>query len=105
MSHELASTLRGTRRRNVNLKSGRSARETFRATGVEQLAPHYIGLLADACEIVGRREEALTLLDEALQIVERTGEYWLAAELKQQKGQLLLRQGYPEAAEELYRQA
>jgi predicted ATPase len=44
-------------------------------------------------------------LDEALQITERTGERWFAAELNRQKGQLLLRQGHSEAAEELYRKA
>src|SRR5205807_619271 len=45
------------------------------------------------------------LLDEALQIVERTGECWFAAELNRHKGQLLLRQGHSEAGEELYRKA
>jgi predicted ATPase len=54
----------------------------------------------------GQIEEGLTLLDEALQIVERTGERWFAAELNRHKGQLLLlRQGQSEAAEELYRKA
>ena len=67
--------------------------------------PHYIALLAGACEIAGQVEEALTLLDDALQIVERTGERWFAAELNRHKGQLLLRQGHSEAAEELYRKA
>jgi predicted ATPase len=38
-------------------------------------------------------------------MVERTGERWFAAELNRQKGQLLARQGCPEAAEELYRKA
>ena len=47
----------------------------------------------------------MTLLDEALQVVERTGERWFAAELNRLKGQLLLRQGHPEAAEDLYRKA
>jgi predicted ATPase len=47
----------------------------------------------------------VTQLDDALQIVERTGERWFAAELIRHKGQLLLRQGYSEAAEQLYRQA
>jgi predicted ATPase len=47
----------------------------------------------------------VTLLDDAFQIVERTGERWFAAELNRQKGQLLLRQGYSKAAEELYRKA
>jgi predicted ATPase len=47
----------------------------------------------------------LALLDEALQIVGRTGERWCAAELNRQKGQMLLRQGHAEIAEELYRKA
>jgi predicted ATPase len=44
-------------------------------------------------------------VDEALEIVQRTGVRWLAAELYRHKGQLLLRQGHSEAAEELYRKA
>jgi predicted ATPase len=67
--------------------------------------PHYIALLAGACEISGQIEETGTLLDDALQIVERTGERWFAAELNRHKGQLLMRQGHSEAAEELYRKA
>jgi predicted ATPase len=47
----------------------------------------------------------VTLLDEALQTVERTGERWFAAEVNRHKGQLLLRHGQSEAAEELYRNA
>ena len=38
-------------------------------------------------------------------MVERTGERWFLAELYRQKGELLLRQGHSEAAEELYRKA
>jgi predicted ATPase len=67
--------------------------------------PHFITLLVRACEIAGQIEEALTLLDDALQTAERTGEHWFAAELNRHKGQLLLRQGHSEAAEELYRKA
>jgi predicted ATPase len=47
----------------------------------------------------------VTLLDDALQIVERTGERWFAAELNRHNGQLLLRRGQTEAAEELCRKA
>jgi predicted ATPase len=82
------------------LRSGAAA---SRATGA--WAPHNIALLAAACEIAGQVEEALALLNDALQIVERTGERWLAAELYRHKGQLLLRQGHSKAAEELYRKA
>ena len=44
-------------------------------------------------------------LDQALQLVERTGERWFAAELDRQRGRLLLQQGHLEAAEQLYRKA
>jgi predicted ATPase len=67
--------------------------------------PLHIALLAGACEIAGQIEEAVTLLDDALQIVETKGARWLEAELNRHKGQLLLRQGHTEAAEELYRKA
>ncbi len=66
---------------------------------------HFAILLATACGIAGQIEEGLTLLDDALQVVEKTGEHWLEAELNRYKGQLLLRQGHDEAAEELYRKA
>jgi predicted ATPase len=67
--------------------------------------PLYTALLAGVCEIAGQIEEAAARLDQALQLAERTGERWFAAELYRQKGRLLLRQGHPEAAEELYRKA
>jgi predicted ATPase len=84
------------------LRSGSAA---YRASGAELLVPHYIALLAAACEIAGQIDEGLSLIDEALQVVERTGEHWFAAELNRHKGQLLLRQGHDEAAEGLYRKA
>jgi predicted ATPase len=55
--------------------------------------------------MAGQIEEAAARLDQALQLVEKTGERWFAAELDRQRGRLLLRQGDPEAAEELYRKA
>ena len=84
------------------LRSGSAA---YSATGAAAWMPHYIGLLAAAYEIAAQTEEALTLLDDALQIVERTGDRWFAAELHRHKGQLLLRQGHSEVAEEHYRNA
>jgi predicted ATPase len=67
--------------------------------------PYYIALLARACELGEQIEEAVTWLDDALQIVERTGERWFAAELNRHKGQLMLREGHSEAAEKLYHKA
>jgi predicted ATPase len=69
------------------------------------LSASWGALLAAACDIAGQIDEGLTLLDDALQIVERTGERMLAAELNRLKGQLLVRQGHSAAAEELYRKA
>jgi predicted ATPase len=93
--------------KNGNVAEGisllRSGSGAFRATGAWR--PHNVALLAAACEIAGQAEEALVLLDDALRIVEGTGERWFAAELNRHKGQLLLRQGHSEAAEELYRKA
>jgi class 3 adenylate cyclase/tetratricopeptide (TPR) repeat protein len=83
----------------------RSGWTACRSTGQEGNMTPLIALLAGACEIAGQIEEAITRLDDALQIAERTGERWLAAELYRHKGQLLLRQGQAEAAEELYREA
>ena len=67
--------------------------------------PYHIALLAAACKIAGQIDEGLTLLNDALQIVERTRERLLEAELNWHKGQLVLRQGHTAAAEELYRKA
>ncbi|HJY50594.1 MAG TPA: AAA family ATPase, partial [Stellaceae bacterium] len=84
------------------LRSGLAA---YRDNGNELLTPHHTALLARACDIAGQIEKALTALDHALQIAGRTGERLLEAELNRHKGQLLLRQGHSEAAEQLYREA
>jgi predicted ATPase len=92
--------------RNGNVTEGgsllRSGSSAYRATGAELAIPYYTTFLAAACAIAGQIEEGVTLLDEALHIAGRTGERWYAAELNRHKGQLLLRQGHPEAAEKLY---
>jgi len=82
------------------LRSGSSA---YRATGAELWVPHHIALLAEAHEIAGQIDQASALLDDALHVAERTGERWLASELNRHKGRLLLRQGRPDEAEDLYR--
>jgi class 3 adenylate cyclase/predicted ATPase len=82
-----------------------SGSAAYSATGAEAWMPHYISLIAAAYEVAGQIEEAVTLLDDALQLVERLGDRWFAAELDRHKGQLLQRQGRSEAAEELYRKA
>jgi predicted ATPase len=61
----------------------------YRATAAEMWMPHHTALLARACSVSGQVEEAVTLLDDALQIVGRTGERWLEAELYRHKVELL----------------
>jgi predicted ATPase len=95
----------------VKVKSGdvmegicflRRGLDAFRPNGTKLQVPYFTALLATACEIAGHIEEAGALLDEALQIVETTGEHWFTAEVNRQKGGFLLRQGQSEAAEGLY---
>jgi predicted ATPase len=83
----------------------RGSTAAFRVTGSELFAPFLVMLLASACAIAGQVEESLIALAEASQIVERTGERWLSAELNRQTGELLLRQGNCAGAEEQYRKA
>jgi len=105
--HALGTTFRGW----VKVKTGdvaqglcllRSGSATNRATGAEHMMPYSLSLLAEAYEIAGQTRDAMTQLDEALEIVERTGERWFAPKLYRHKGQLLLGQGHSKAAEELY---
>src|SRR5215831_5217639 len=77
------------------LRNGSAA---YRATGAELYTPYHVALLAAAYGVAGQVEEALILLDDALQMVQRTGESWFAAELNRHKGQLLMRQGNSGAA-------
>jgi class 3 adenylate cyclase/predicted ATPase len=84
------------------LRNGLAA---YRASGADTWMPHFLSLLARACEIAGQAEEGLALLNDALQIVERTGERWFTAELYRHKGHLVLRRGNSDAAEKLYSKA
>jgi predicted ATPase len=83
----------------------RSGSNAYGATGAKTRISYHIALLAKACEMAGQVEEALLLLDEALQIAERIGELWFAPELYRHTGQLMLRRGNSKAAEDFCRQA
>jgi predicted ATPase len=83
----------------------RRGSEVRRAVGERMWLPHYLALLARACETAAQHEEALRLLDETVRLVEKTGVRWLAAEFNRHKGEMLLRQGQSEAAEDMYLKA
>jgi len=55
-----------------------------------RMRPFYKGQIAEALARAGRVGEGLSLLEEALEQVERTGERWNEAELRRLKGELLL---------------
>jgi len=54
--------------------------------GTDLWMPQHTALLARAYGMAGEIEEALTLLDDALQLAEGTGVRWFAAELNRHKG-------------------
>jgi predicted ATPase len=64
----------------------------WQATGAAVTRPRRLALLAEAYGHVGRTEEGLRVLTEALTIVDKTGECLFAAELYRLKGVLTLRQ-------------
>jgi class 3 adenylate cyclase/predicted ATPase len=64
--------------------------------------PHHLSLLARACAIAGDEQEAVVLLDDALQIMERTGERRYAAELYRLRGKLVLHRESSTVAQEFY---
>jgi predicted ATPase len=79
----------------------------YRASGTEHQLPYYFCLLADAYGKVGQPEEGLTLLVEALAILNKTEERNCEAELHRRKGELLLMQQGKKVveAEECFRKA
>jgi TOMM system kinase/cyclase fusion protein len=79
----------------------------FHATGAETFRPYFLSLLAAASAQVGRREEGLTLLAEALAVTNEKGERRCEAELHRLKGLLLLARttGQDTEAETCFRQA
>ena len=78
----------------------------FRATGAELLRPHFLGLLAEVYGRSARTDKGLEALDEALALVDRTGERLHESEFYRLKGHLLLARSmdhHPEAEAALHR--
>jgi predicted ATPase len=79
----------------------------WRATGAENLRPYYLALLTEAHGIMGQPEAGLTVLAEALMVVDTTGARFYEPELYRLKGALLLQQSSDNsmAAESCFHQA
>jgi class 3 adenylate cyclase/predicted ATPase len=87
-------------RANEGIEQIRRGIAAFRATGAELLRPHFLGLLAQAYGRSARPDRGLEALDEALALVERTGEHLYESEFHRLKGQFLLARSldnHPEA--------
>ena len=69
----------------------RQGLDTYGATGAEYQRPHFLALLAEASGLLGQPEGGLAALEEALRLMQRTGEQYYEAELHRQRGELLLR--------------
>jgi len=81
----------------VELREGLAA---WAATGSETYRTYYLGLLAESLGRAGSPGEGLAALDEALALVERTGERLYEAELYRLRGELLLEKHGPQTREE-----
>jgi class 3 adenylate cyclase/predicted ATPase len=63
---------------------------SLRATGAAVFTPYYLALLAEAYGRDGQAGEGLTVVGEALAIVDKNEERWWEAELNRLKGELTL---------------
>ena len=64
--------------------------DAWRATGSGNSGPYFLTLLVEAQRQAGQSQAGLTVLTEALTLVDTTGERWYEAELYRLKGELLL---------------
>ena len=86
----------------VEMEKGISA---FQASGGKFIMPHYKALLAEQYRKKGEIKIGLTLVNDAIAQVDRSGEGWCEAELFRIKGELLQRQGEVTDAEIAFRHA
>jgi predicted ATPase len=79
----------------------------YRATGAEAASTYYLALLAEVHAQRGQTAAGLSVVGEALALVNRNGERWWEAELLRLKGALLLQQTTPDTrqAEACFQQA
>ena len=70
--------------------------ERCRRIGQKLYRPCHLALLAEAYGQAGQPEAGLSVLDEALTLVEATEERWWEAEVYRLKGELLLRLPLPD---------
>jgi len=80
----------------AQLRKGLDVRQ---AGGIEWLLPSLLALLAEAYWPQEQIEEGLTVLAEALALVDKNDERWWEAELHRLKGELLQQQAVPDVSQ------
>jgi adenylate cyclase len=86
----------------------RRALDDLENAGSISYRTYHLGLLAEALMLAGNLNESYSVLNEAIQLVERTNERLWAAELERWRGELLLRgaeDGSTAGAEECFQRA
>jgi predicted ATPase/DNA-binding winged helix-turn-helix (wHTH) protein len=79
--------------------------QVYQAIGAELGRPTFLGILADVWYRLGRSDDALSVLGEAIDLAERTGlQYW-DAELRRLKGTFMLRRDRKSARKSAERDA
>lgn len=74
----------------AGIEEMRQAYELWAATGAVVTTPFYLAMRAEGLALGGRPDEGLVLLEQALGIVERTGERYYEPEIRRLLGQLVL---------------
>ena len=107
-----AGILRGWARATSDAAAGiaemRESLAAYEQLGNQLSRAHFLALLAEALGNAGHREEALTIVDDALAGAERTNERYYEAELHRLKGELMVASAtdrHPEEAEACFRRA
>jgi predicted ATPase len=77
----------------------REGLEVHRAKGTELRLPSDLTMHAEVYQIQGRIEEGLTVVTEALALVDKNDERWWEAELHRLKGELLQQQAVPDVSQ------
>jgi predicted ATPase len=77
----------------------RCALDELRKLEFVQRCPAFLGTLADGLGRVGQGAEGLAAVDEALALSERDEERWCVAELLRIKGELVMSESGPDAAD------
>jgi DNA-binding SARP family transcriptional activator len=83
----------------------RSALESLRSTGAELRIPFYYALLGDALLHANETAEALSCISNGMAVQTKNGEVWSSPFLHIVHGDILLRDGMPEEAYAMYRNA